>query len=133
MLYVAFGIFTNGDIIHSLTDGKKENLGRVVISDWKFRWRGCADVEPSEGDSFEGLLWRIDQDTLDSLDTVEGYPNFYNRVIVQTSHGPALMYTMVNKGPLEIPSDHMFAEICVGYNRNGLDTDQLFEALEEVE
>ena len=45
---------------------------------------GASDVQ--------GELWEIDQPTLCQLDHIEGYPDFYNRRIVETQHGPALMY-----------------------------------------
>ena len=40
----------------------------------------------------EGEVWDIDEETFHILDQIEGYPNFYNRKIVDTTQGKAWMY-----------------------------------------
>jgi len=39
-----------------------------------------------------GEVWEVDDDTLEHLDAIEGYPNFYNRKQVDTTQGRAWMY-----------------------------------------
>lgn len=39
-----------------------------------------------------GELYEIDADTLQELDHLEGYPNFYDRQVVATSRGDAWVY-----------------------------------------
>ena len=40
----------------------------------------------------EGEVWEIDTATLDVLDSIEGYPTFYNRKEINTTAGKAWMY-----------------------------------------
>lgn len=39
-----------------------------------------------------GEVWQVDDQTMDILDSIEGYPNFYNRVKVSTTKGNAWIY-----------------------------------------
>jgi len=43
-------------------------------------------------DAISGEVWSVDQHTMEQLDAIEGYPNFYNRTEVATSSGVAWMY-----------------------------------------
>ena len=40
----------------------------------------------------EGEVWEVDDETMDQLDAIEGYPDFYTRKMVPTEHGIAWMY-----------------------------------------
>lgn len=44
--------------------------------------------------TIEGELYQVDQLTLNALDLLEGYPNLYTRIRIQTKHGSAWMYFM---------------------------------------
>lgn len=37
-------------------------------------------------------VYEINQRTFERLDRLEGYPSFYNRLVVDTEYGPAWMY-----------------------------------------
>ena len=41
-----------------------------------------------------GELYEINKEHLASTDRLEWYPDFYQRVIIETSHGDAWMYTV---------------------------------------
>ena len=41
-----------------------------------------------------GELYEIDQGILTRLDGLEGYPDFYDRVLIPTKFGPAWVYVM---------------------------------------
>jgi gamma-glutamylcyclotransferase (GGCT)/AIG2-like uncharacterized protein YtfP len=49
-------------------------------------------VQPGGTSYIQGEIWEITNDVLDVLDHIEGYPNFYNRQIIETDNGPAWMY-----------------------------------------
>lgn len=55
-----------------------------------------------------GEVWEVDEDTFQLLDQIEGFPDFYNRKIVDTSQGKAWMYYLensaeyVNSNPSEL-------------------------------
>jgi len=40
----------------------------------------------------EGEVWEVDDDTMDDLDAIEGYPDFYDRQLTHTTEGKAWMY-----------------------------------------
>ena len=40
----------------------------------------------------QGEVWQVDEEVMEELDAIEGYPNFYNREVTQTSQGKAWMY-----------------------------------------
>lgn len=39
-----------------------------------------------------GEVWEVNDQMMEVLDSIEGYPDFYNRVITNTTSGPAWMY-----------------------------------------
>lgn len=43
--------------------------------------------------SIQGEIYGIDYATLIALDKLEGYPEYYDRIIIQTEFGEAWMYT----------------------------------------
>lgn len=40
----------------------------------------------------EGEVWIVDEDTMEDLDRIEGYPAFYKRIQIDTTQGRAWMY-----------------------------------------
>ena len=40
----------------------------------------------------KGEVWQVNDETLEQLDAIEGYPEFYNRIPTETTEGKALMY-----------------------------------------
>lgn len=49
-------------------------------------------VSNSGNDHIQGEVWEVDSETLKDLDRIEGYPDFYNRMQVDTSQGRAWVY-----------------------------------------
>ena len=43
-------------------------------------------------DSIIGEVWSVDEETFAYLDAIEGYPDFYDRRIIETSKGDAWIY-----------------------------------------
>ncbi|SRX93825.1 hypothetical protein MSP7336_02069 [Mycobacterium shimoidei] len=73
--------------------------------DWLINQRGVATVEPFTGTEVHGVLWRLSDHDLATLDSAEGVPHRYRRdqLIVHTDHGssPAWVYIdhRVDPGP----------------------------------
>jgi len=44
----------------------------------------------------EGEVWEVDSATMETLDRIEGYPNFYNRKKINTTMGEAWIYFIEN-------------------------------------
>jgi len=40
----------------------------------------------------KGEVWLVDDETMEQLDAIEGYPEFYNRIPTETTQGKANMY-----------------------------------------
>ena len=55
----------------------------------------------SGNNQIQGEVWKVSQDTFETLDQIEGYPNFYNRRQVDTTHGKAWMYYIPNVNEYE--------------------------------
>lgn len=62
-------------------------VGPVVLENYEllFRRGGFATIEPKKGERVHGLLWSITPECERSLDLYEGYPRFYDRVMVLTA------------------------------------------------
>jgi cation transport regulator ChaC len=65
---------------------------------YTFKGFGCANVEPAEGEVVEGVLYELEKprEAIEMLDLYEGYPDHYNRLIleIETEKGkfPAVVY-----------------------------------------
>ena len=72
-----------------------EKLGDAIVVGFTMHDLGyfpaCVKTDNSEN-RVVGEVWMIDQPTLDRLDRLEGYPTFYDRVLIDTSWGAAWMY-----------------------------------------
>jgi gamma-glutamylcyclotransferase (GGCT)/AIG2-like uncharacterized protein YtfP len=40
----------------------------------------------------KGEVWEVDDETMEMLDAIEGYPDFYSRIPTETTQGKAHMY-----------------------------------------
>ena len=67
------------------------------IGEWKtdpvwtmYHLGGFPAIVPDGHTSIKGEVYEVD--SLEPLDALEGYPNFYNRVLIDTQYGPAWVY-----------------------------------------
>lgn len=133
--YFAYGMLTDPDYM-----GAAELVGPAELNGFKFTLYMYANVENNPGSKVVGSLWRIDQDLLDELDMIEGYPSLYNRITVPVySKGKmykAQVYTMTldtrKRLKKTYPSEHYIETIIKGYKHAGLNLDQLYNSLEEL-
>lgn len=58
-------------------------------------------VVPDGNIDVAGEVWEVDDDTMEILDSIEGYPTFYNRRPTQTTLGEAWMYYMQDSSKYE--------------------------------
>lgn len=97
----------------------------AVLADheWLINQRGVATVEPFAGTQVHGVLWRISDDDLATLDSAEGVPVRYrrDRLTVHTATGPepAWVYIdhRVDPGP---PRPGYLPKIIDGARQHGL-------------
>jgi gamma-glutamylcyclotransferase (GGCT)/AIG2-like uncharacterized protein YtfP len=85
MLYFAYGMNTDRAGMAQRCPGAL-SLGHARLVNHVFRFAVHADVMPCDNSWVEGVLWVIDQQHLNSLDRVEGYPWYYDRTELQVEH-----------------------------------------------
>lgn len=132
--YFAYGMNTNiGEMSYRCP--KAKNLGRCTLQNYELKFRLHADIDRSEGHVMEGVLWEITEDCERALDSLEGYPYYYDKmefIVIQDkpnkyghTHSIAMAYVMTNKGAEQAPSLQYKQCLIEGYTANGLDVDKL--------
>ncbi|OBF65340.1 replication protein [Mycobacterium sp. 852002-51971_SCH5477799-a] len=91
--------------------------------DWLINQRGVATVEPLAGNQVHGVVWRISDGDLATLDSAEGVPVRYRRdeMTVHTDDGPATAWVYIDHrvtpGP---PRPGYLPKIIDGATQHGL-------------
>ena len=75
-LYFAYGANLNLDGMAYRCPGFKP-ISPAVLPDYRFVFKGVADVEPAPGEDVYGALYLLTPDHMKALDRFEGYPNLY--------------------------------------------------------
>jgi gamma-glutamylcyclotransferase (GGCT)/AIG2-like uncharacterized protein YtfP len=136
MKYFAYGMNTNLAEMASRCPGAV-NLGPAQIEGYEFVFRTHADIAAKKGAVCQGVLWEIDDDNLDALDMLEGYPTYYTRfsVAVTTTEGTAttLIYQMNNQQSIKMPYISYLDMVTEGYQENNISCDQLEQALLQID
>lgn len=132
-LYFAYGANTNLESMSRRCPAAL-SLGAVVLEDYRFRFCYHADVVESAGSLCHGVLWRITDECLASLDRFEGYPDYYDRREVEIEYCgeriTAWVYVMTGRPELVPPGDDYLHTLEVGYREHGIGDLQLVEALD---
>jgi hypothetical protein len=138
--YFAYGMNTNIAEM-SMRCPAAINLGRCTLKGFELKFRLHADIDQALDSEMEGVLWDITPECERALDSLEGYPFYYDKieVIVDTatpvnknSHIVAMAYIMTNKGPEEPPSTGYEDCLVEGYTANGLNVIKLTSKIEEL-
>lgn len=121
---------------------KAINLGRCTLKGFELKFRLHADIDQVEGSEMEGVLWDITPDCERALDSLEGYPYYYDKievVVIQDqlnqyghTHSVAMAYIMTSKGLEQSPSIHYEDCLIEGYTANGLDVDKLTSKIDSL-
>lgn len=115
--------------------------GASELKDYELLFRGgrrgaVATVEAREGSSVPVLLWNIRQMDEAALDRYEGYPNFYEKQMMDVELDgrtvSAMAYIMVPGHEFGIPSDYYAQVIREGYESVGFDTQILDAAIDHA-
>jgi len=136
MKYFAYGMNTNLAEMASRCPGAV-NLGPAQIEGYEFVFRTHADIAAKKDAVCQGVLWEIDDDNLDALDMLEGYPTYYTRfsvaVTTETSTTVALVYQMNNQQSVKMPYISYLDMVTEGYQENNISCDQLEQALLQID
>ena len=113
-LYVAYGSNLNLTQMAFRCPTAKV-VGKGELKDYELLFRGgrrgaVATVEPKEGSAVPVLIWDIQKGDEESLDLYEGYPNFYDKQMIEVEMDgktiSAMVYVMTPGHSFGIPSDH---------------------------
>ncbi len=134
MLYFAYGANTNLASMAARCPLAKAH-GKMILQDFKLKFRGVADVVPAKGRSVFGALWWITPRCERALDAFEGFPNFYEKeygkVIVDGKEETVMFYVMASNGPAAPPYSTYENTLRVGYAEFDLPLEQIDLAILE--
>lgn len=133
MLYFSYGMNTNPHEMSRRCPGS-QSLGHARLIDYVFRFANHADVVKCRGSYVDGVLWEISNKNLDALNTLEGFPYYYNRRPLKVAFGNRIVMAetyYMNPGYLSAePSCGYFATVLQGYEHHKIPLDQLYNSLE---
>lgn len=138
LYYFAYGMLTNIDNMRGA-----QPIGQAVLDNHKLEFYHYATITKSPGKRVIGGLYKINQRYLTRLDTIEAYPELYDRVIVPVKFNnkvyQAYVYTMTEKYRNEaiehndrFPTEKIIYNMQVGYYDFDIPTSQIKTALSEL-
>lgn len=127
-----YGMLTNRDVM----DPDARLVGAAVLRDWRFEMLTFANVHPAVGEVAEGVLWEVNDFTLEDCDFREGFPTLYDREMVSVEvdgrHYGAWVYTLTESGRSSYvkgsASRHYVTTVTEGYLQHGVSVEQLARA-----
>lgn len=142
-LYFAYGSNMNLDqMAHRCP--RASVLGVYRVDDYRLAFcgnqgAGVATILPEPGSQVTGVLWRITDDCLRSLDRYEGYPLLYGKEEIRV-YGPGrvpqtvMVYTMNEpyRSCPAPPSRGYLMGILEGCRQNGISTKRIHDAVRET-
>lgn len=132
----SYGMNTNSDGM-KLRCPYARTIGAAVLRDYKFRFSYHADIVPFSGDLVHGVLWRITDQCLYNLDILEGYPRYYDRIVVPVEHDgtvySAWVYRMQDGQKTSLPPSGYLSMVKEGYLQHTISLDQIQQALKDCE
>jgi len=109
------------------------SIGSAMLANYEFRFAHHADVVPKLGAKTVGVLWELTDKCLASLDRLESYPVYYDRVIVPIIHRDRVyngwVYFMQSGHPKNPPGNGYWDCLMEGYKEHDVSRRQLHIAL----
>lgn len=132
MLYFAYGMNTNPREMALRCPGAV-SMGHARLINHSFRFAQHADVELCADSYVDGVLWNINEQNLQALDNLEGYPYYYNRIVSTVMHQErayhALVYRMQSGHEISEPTLGYYNLVVEGYRAHNVPIDQLENSL----
>ena len=130
MFYLAYGMNTNREAM-AYRCPKAKPMGGFYLPNHRLIFRGVADFRADADAILPVVLWEITEDCLGALDMLEGYPDHYDRRVINREW---IIYDMNgNKNHLYTPSGGYYSMIEEGYKYFGLDDYNLRSAKRDAE
>lgn len=107
-------------------------IKKVSLKNYNLIFNELADIIKKDGEQVPGVLYVISKEELVILDRLEGFPDLYDRILVEVLDGKgntydAIAYTMMEKD-IQSPPDHYYNLLLDGYK----DWDLSLEILEKA-
>lgn len=136
MLYFAYASNLSKEYMNSRCPDSIP-IKKATLKDFSLTFNELADIKEEKGERVEGALYVISKEDLETLDRLEGYPDLYDRMIVEVKGEKnntyeAIAYTMIDKD-LKSPPEHYYKLLLEGYNDWNLPMDSLNEAIKKTE
>ena len=131
--YFAYGMNTSVSNMQERCPGAAV-ICNAVLAGYELQFKKHCDVVQNSKSVVYGVLWDISEEDALMLDALECVPVYYTRkmVYVTISGGTqveAMLYVMNDRYELDPPDDFYLEMVAKGYRENGLDTNQLANAL----
>ncbi len=136
MLYFAYaGNLSKKDMWSRCPDAVP--VKKVKLKGYQLTFNELADIIKKDGEEVLGAIYVISKEELKTLDVLEGYPDLYDRILVEVSDGKgntyeAHAYTMTEKA-VQSPPDHYYNLLLEGYRDWNLSTEKLKKIRDEIE
>lgn len=105
MKVFVYGTLKSGNTqrgLHLFPGAKKQGNATTTEANFSLIDLGAFPAVVPDGNiDVAGEVWEVDDDTMEILDSIEGYPTFYNRRPTQTTLGEAWMYYMQDPSKYE--------------------------------
>ena len=133
MLYFSYGMNTNQAEMALRCPGAT-SFGHARLIDHVFRFATHADVVKCRGSFVDGVLWEINNSHLKALDSLEGFPYYYNRRALRVAfEGRTVLAETYYMQPGHLdsePSRGYFTTVLEGYHQHNIPLDQLYNSME---
>lgn len=128
MYYFSYGMNTNPTQM-SWRCPTSKSLGKASLSGYRFEFKRHATIEPDINSVVYGVLWDITENDEESLDQLEGFPNYYTKKIVTLHHMGelvlAMTYMMFQDEILSTPAQSYYDMVKEGYLEHDIPVTQL--------
>jgi len=136
MRYFGYGMNTNTDSMRARCPDAR-CCGVATLPGYHLEFAVHCNVVVDYNSVVQGLLWDISDSDLCSLDLTEGYPSYYNRIllpVISQDTGlrqEAWVYVMTDETIPSPPGLGYWNLVMAGYIENNINTQQLHNALVE--
>lgn len=130
--YFAYGMLTNKSFF---PEDKLISTG--ILKGYGFELFQHANIREDKDKIVHGAVWEISEEKLSYLDFIEGYPQYYNRKLVDVEVNGRIIKTYVYLMTDEsresclytTPNSSYVKTMIEGYNQCGIDISQLYNEL----
>lgn len=131
MLYFAYASNLSKEYMMSRCPNASA-VKKAALKNYKLVFNELADIIQYDEGHVLGALYVISKQDLEELDRLEGYPDLYDRIVVEVEDEnggkyDAYAYTMVEKS-LENPPEHYYNILLEGYKDWDLPEENLEKA-----